>query len=189
LWSSTSQPSMTGAVARKVLEPLSESRKAQRDMFGNIEKDDGPQTRRAAPPAVALPDGAVAASEQNKLRPKAVRQIVGFVLYPFEMIILGGFAGGFIWGLYWVLTGLFLRMHAEDAFAALRIKHYKNFLRFKFEKDQLTIFPIGVDRVPNKYFWQARNGALGVPSHNPQLIAKAEIPVRLIERPIVIRAN
>jgi hypothetical protein len=158
-------------------------------MFGGDKKSDGRQTRRAAPPAVAMPDGAAVASETNKLNTKAIRQIVGFVLYPFEIIVLGGLAGGFIWGLYWVLTGIFLRMHSEDAFAALRIKHYKNFLRFKFEKDQLTIYPIGVDKIPNQRIWQARAGAKGVPANNPQLMAKSDIPVRLIERPIIIRAD
>jgi hypothetical protein len=186
VWVSTAKNdnSMSGAVAKKILEPLAESRQAMRDKVdanGRVTRD---RSQRVPPPT-----SAVVASETNKLRPTAVRQIVGFVLYPFEMIVLGGLVGGFIWGLYWVLTGLFLRMHAEDAFAALRIKHYKNFLRFKFERDQLTIYPIGVDKVPPKRFWQARSGATGALSHNPQLVASAEIPVRLIERPIIIRAD
>ena len=190
VWSSSAGTSTAGAVAKKVLEPLSENRQQQREMFGQDPKQ-GPRISgtRAAPPAVALPDGVQPPSEQNKLRPKAVRQIVGFVLYPLEIIFLGGLVGGFVWGLYWVITGIFLRMHSEDAFAALRIKDYKNFLRMKFEKDQLTIYPIGVDKVPSRRFWTAREGARTVPSNNPRLIAPHDIPVRLIERPIVIRAD
>jgi hypothetical protein len=190
LWASTAtdKPTAVGSVAKKVLEPLSQGRQQQREMFGQDGKA-GSSNRRAAPPAVAMPDGVRPAAADNKLDPKAIRQLIGFVLYPLEIIVLGGIVGGFIWGLYWVLTSIFLRMHAEDAFAALRIKHYKNFLRFKFEKDQLTIYPIGVDTVPTSRFWTARKGAREVPSNNPQLIASGDINVRLIEPPIVIRAD
>ena len=114
-----------------------------------------------------------------------MRELVG-LLYPFEMILLvGGFVGGFIWGLYWVLTGLFGRMHAEDAFAALRIKGYKNFLRMKFEPDQVTIYPIGVDRIPPRSSWRGRRKEDRI-SHNPQLVATEPIRYHLIEAPVVI---
>ena len=82
-----------------------------------------------------------------------MRQIVGFTSYPILMIVLGALVGGSLWGFYWVLTGLFARMHAEDAFAALRIKNYKNFLRLKFEPDRLTIYPLGIDKVPGPDHW------------------------------------
>jgi hypothetical protein len=189
VWFASAAPGATGSVAKKVLEPLSEGRAQQREMFGQ-QSDRGPRAGpRSAPPAIALPDGTAAPSASNKLSTKAVRQLVGFVMYPLEIIFIGGLVGGFVWGLYWVLTGLFLRMHSEDAFAALRIKHYKNFLRFKFEPDKLTIYPIGVDKVPGKRFWTSREGARSVPSSNPRLIAPQEIPVRLIEPPIVIYAD
>ena len=175
-------------VVKEVFEPLSEQRQAQRDMFGTGDATRG-GLKRAAPPASAMPKYESAPGTPmppTGLQTSAVRQIVGFVLYPLEIIFLGGLAGGFIWGLYWVICSVFLRMHAEDAFAALRIKHYKNFLRFKFEPHQLTIYPIGVDRIPKKRFWQARNGGVNEPSHNPQLVAREPIIVRLIETPIKI---
>jgi hypothetical protein len=116
-----------------------------------------------------------------------VRQLVGFVSYPFLMISLGALVGGSLWGFYWVLTGLFGRMHAEDAFAALRIKHYKNFLRLKFERDRLTIYPLGIDKVPGPDHWRdAPKGRDNPLPHNPKLIAVKPIDVRLIEPPIVI---
>jgi hypothetical protein len=181
-----SQTSAVGKAVRETLEPLSEARKAQRDMFGG---EGDSRTRRAAPPAAAMPDGPAsgAPSAQNNLLSKAVRQVTGFVLYPFQIIILGGLVGGFVWGLYWVITSALFRMHAEDAFAALRIKHYKNMLRFKFEPDKLTIYPIGIDRIPPRRFWTSREGAPSVPEHNPALIGKRDMRVRLIETPIVIR--
>ena len=51
-------------------------------------------------------------------------------------------------GLLLGVDGLFGRMHSEEAFAALRIKNYKNFLRLKFEPDKLTIYPLGIDKIP-----------------------------------------
>jgi hypothetical protein len=102
-------------------------------------------------------------------------------------IALGALIGGSLWGLYWVVTGVVGRMHAEDAFAALRIQNYRNFLRMKFEPDKLTIYPLGVDRVPGHDQWlNAPRGRDNPLPHNPKLIASRPIDVRLIENPIVI---
>jgi hypothetical protein len=116
-----------------------------------------------------------------------VRELVGFMFYPSLMVVLGALVGGSLWGFYWVLTGMIARMHAEDAFAALRIQGYKNFLRLKFEPDRVTIYALGVDKVPDRYGW--RNAPMGAdaPPHNPKLVPKKPIDVRLIESPIVIQ--
>ncbi|MFM9469886.1 hypothetical protein ACKI1K_45205, partial [Streptomyces scabiei] len=84
----------------------------------------------------------------------------------------GAFIGGGLWGLYWVVTGMLFRMHSEQAFAALRLKNYKNFLRIKVERDALTIFPLGVDKIPGPDDWMEQ--ARGKPnplSNQPKLIA------------------
>ena len=70
-------------------------------------------------------------------------------LYAVEIVLLGALVGGFIFGAYWVLTGLLARMHTGDAFGALGIRDYKNFVRMKFEEQKLTIYPIGVARLPS----------------------------------------
>jgi hypothetical protein len=120
-----------------------------------------------------------------------VRQLVGFTAYPVLMIALGALVGGMLWGLYWVLTGLIARMHAENAFAALRIQNYKNFLRLKLERDKLTIYPLGIDRVPGPDDWlnapRAHDGS--VMPNTPKLLPVRPINVRLIEDPIVIRRH
>jgi hypothetical protein len=120
-------------------------------------------------------------------KPTPIREVVGFMSYPILMVVFGALVGGSLWGMYWVVAGLFGRMHAEEAFAALRIKNYKNFLRMKFEPDKLTIYPLGVDRVPGPDHWMnaPRGRANPLPS-NPKLIAVKPIDVRLIENPIVI---
>ena len=121
-------------------------------------------------------------------RPTPVRELVGFTSYPTLRILLGALVGGSLWGFYWVLTGVFGRMHSEEAFAALRLKSYKNFLRMKFEKDKLTIYPLGLDKMPGPDHWMnaPRGKANPLPS-NPKLIAVKPIDLRLIESPIVIQ--
>ena len=130
---------------------------------------------------------AVQRAQPGAKAPTAVRQLVGFTLYPVLMIGLGALIGGSLWGFYWVVTGVIGRMHAEDAFAALRIQNYKNFLRLKFEPDKVTIYPLGVDRIPNHDHWlNAPRGHENPLPNNPKLIAVRPIDVRLIENPIVI---
>jgi hypothetical protein len=129
-------------------------------------------------------------SASGDKKPKPIREIVGFMSYPLLMIGLGALAGGSLWGFYWVLTGLFGRMHAGEAFAALRIKNYKNFLRIKVEKDNLTIYPLGIDKIPGPDHWMNAPRAKANPlPNNPKLIAVKPIDVRLIENPIVIPSH
>ena len=129
------------------------------------------------------------ADKRDRTKPDApspVRQIVGFTSYPILMVIFGALVGGSLWGFYWVLTGL-ARMHAADAFAALRIQNYKNFLRLKFEPGRLTIYPLGIDKVPGPDAWlNAPRDRTNPLPHNPRLIATKPIDIRLIEAPIVI---
>jgi hypothetical protein len=104
-------------------------------------------------------------------------------------IIIGGLIGGFIFGCYWVITSVVFGMH-PDAFSALAIKDYKNFLRMKFEKDKLTIFPVALDRVPGPREWRPwRRKDYGDPKlrHRPLLIPKSDLKTRLIEGPIEIK--
>jgi|RhiMethySRZTD1v2_1073278.scaffolds.fasta_scaffold04045_16 hypothetical protein len=152
-------------VIQEGLEPLQRKQATQQR-----ERAAGPSEHAAAPP-----------------RPSPVRELVGFTAYPTLMIVLGALVGGSLWGFYWVLTGIFGRMHSEEAFAALRIKNYKNFLRLKFEPDRLTIYPLGVDRMPGPDHWRnAPRGKANPLPHNPKLIAVKPIDVHLIEAPIEI---
>ncbi len=184
---SNATPTAAGRAVKEVLEPLSTSRAGQREAFGDKATAPG-QLRRAAPPASALPNAKAAGpSGADPLVTKNVRQVVGFVLYPLQAILFGGLIGGFVFGLYWVIASVLMRMHAAEAFAALRIKDYKNFLRMRFDRDTLTIYPIGVDKIPRRRFWQAPTGPRM--AHAPRFVASGHIDVRLIEKPIVISAK
>lgn len=184
LWQkSDTQFGVIGRSIREALEPLSSTRAQQREQYGDrsVPRD----LRRAAPPAPPRALSTAPRAASDPLISKGVRQILGFILYPLQSIIIGGLVGGFVWGVYWVICSVAFRMHAEDAFAALRIKDYKNFLRLRFDRDTLTIFPIGVDKIPRRRFW--RNPEPGdALAHNPRLVAKDHINVRLIEKPVII---
>ena len=80
-----------------------------------------------------------------------------------------------------------LKLRDEDAFAALRIKHYRNFLRMKFEPDQMTIYPIGVDKVPRFSGWTSHPADGPVPEGRSTLVPREPLVPHLIEEPIIIR--
>jgi hypothetical protein len=109
-------------------------------------------------------------------------KVPGVALYTVLMVLIGGFLGAFVFGIYWVVTSLLFGMH-QDAFSALGIRNYKNFLRMKFEPNKLTIYPIALDKVPGRYGWEPRDkGAVEGSLINP----KKKLKPRLIEGPIVI---
>ncbi len=106
-------------------------------------------------------------------------------------LFAGGLLGGFVMGLYWTLTSTLFNMHTGDAFGALGIKDYKNFLRIKLEPGRATIYPIALDRVPgrNGWRWQLAKGEQR-PAHNPQILPISPLKPRLIEKaPIVIETD
>jgi hypothetical protein len=111
---------------------------------------------------------------------------VGLASYPPLMIVAGALVGGSIWGLYWVLTTLLGRMHSADSFAALRIKKYRNFLRLKFERDRLTIYPLRIDNPLQPRDWIRTPRHVPKPPSNPARMPIRPIDVQLIENPIVI---
>jgi len=111
------------------------------------------------------------------------------ILSPLLMIPIGGIIGGLIWGAYWAFTCAFLSMHAGDAFGALALKDYKHFLRMRFEPDQVTIYPIGLDYVPGRNEWRVPSPSGPKRTHNPQIVPDEPLKPHLIEDPIVIRAE
>jgi hypothetical protein len=63
--------------------------------------------------------------------------------------VVGGYlVGPFVFGLYLLLSVSLFGLHQNEAFSALRIPHYKNFLRIRINPDRtLDIFPIGLQCV------------------------------------------
>ena len=188
MWqSSRGESDVVSRAIKEAIEPITTRRVEQRDAAADRQAQRG-EARRPPPPAAPAPAPEQGGATLERVNPSSVRQIVGFVFYPLQIIVLGGLVGGFIWGLYWVVSSTLFRTHGEDAFAGLRITDYRNFLRMRFERDRLTIYPIGIDRIPKQSFWRQRGEASEI-AHNPALEATGHIDVRLIEKPIVIEAR
>jgi hypothetical protein len=98
--------------------------------------------------------------------------------------VLGFVVGSFIMGLYLLISLNFFGRHGNEAFSSLGIEDWKNFIRLHInDQGDLTIYPIGIRRVPRK--WKERDGETG-----PEQVSddpKATDP-ELIEPPIVMRA-
>lgn len=102
--------------------------------------------------------------------------------YVGQMIFGGGIVAGMVWGVYLFLFCAFGRRHWNEAFSALRLQNYKNFLRIKLEPDRATIYPIGLRRVPNRVEWLWRKGPEGGGRYMPLRPLSPE----LVDGPVVI---
>jgi Calcineurin-like phosphoesterase len=100
------------------------------------------------------------------------------------LFALGWIVGSTIMGVYlFVSLNLFGR-HSNEAFSSLAIPDYKVFLRLWIEANgNLTLFPIGISRVPRK--WKRQPEGTDGPAYVPD-DAKATGPT-LVERPLVFK--
>jgi len=69
------------------------------------------------------------------------------MLFTGEMILIGGFLSGMIFGLYLIVSALIFESHPTEAYSSLRWTGYKNFLRIHISKEGATIYSIGVKKV------------------------------------------
>ena len=111
------------------------------------------------------------------------------VVFPLELIFLGGIAAGFVWGAYLTISCL-IGLHCDQAFASMGIPDFKNFLRLKIEPNKLTIFPIGLRRTPRRWSWRRakQRGGDGL-TEGPAIVPLRPLRPILIEGPIEIRVG
>ena len=103
------------------------------------------------------------------------------------LLIFGGgyFVGGFVMGIYLLITLNIFGVHHNEAFSSLSLESYKNFLRFKIDEDgTLTVFPIGIERITKN--WKEGDKSSGDPACTPAMdpLPESNRPF-LIEEPIV----
>ena len=106
------------------------------------------------------------------------------LLFAGFLVFFGGFViGSLIMGAYLLLSLNLFGRHGNEAFSSLGVEDWKNFIRLHIDKEgTLTIYPIGIRRVPRK--WKERNGQTG-----PELVPddpRAK-DAELIELPIVMK--
>jgi hypothetical protein len=89
----------------------------------------------------------------------------------------GGIAGSVVLGLYLFASLRIFGRHSNEAFSSLRIQDYKQWVRMRIDAaGELTIFALGIDRVPRRWSEHHGAGRSRVQASDP-----AATPVRLIE--------
>lgn len=101
------------------------------------------------------------------------------------MGLIGSPVAGFIFGLNLFLTCRYANMNHNDAFSAMRLNSFRNFLRIKLVGNQITIFPIGLDFVPRRQDWINNPKSESDSSASYFSAASGMRPI-LIEEPIVV---
>jgi len=94
---------------------------------------------------------------------------------------IGGYViGSFIMGVYLFVSLHLFGRHDNEAFSALKIEDYKNFLRMHITRDKLTIYPVKIEKVGRRWNYKTENGGV----YEPDAPLKPELAE---EKPIVIR--
>jgi hypothetical protein len=105
------------------------------------------------------------------------------LLFGAEMLLIGGFLGGVLMAIYFLLCSVLGRFHTNEVFSSQRIADYKNFLRLHIDSTgRLTIYPVGVREVCKK--WKLNPGAQnGQPWFDPD---GCKLEAELIEKPVQV---
>lgn len=102
------------------------------------------------------------------------------------MFVLGWIIGSTILGIYLYISLTAFGRHGNEAFSSLAIPDYKNFLRFRIEGNgDLTIFPIGLRRVPRS--WKRQPEGNGGSAYEPD--DKDATGPELIDGPIYVKCT
>lgn len=139
--------------------------------------------------AHALAIGAIAAAGnylQSEFLPPLHWFFRASLLFIFAVPI-GARLGALIFGQYLRLTCKYAGKNHNDAFSAMKLDSYRNFLRIRIRGDEVTVYPIGVDSIPKRDDWKLNEKRS--PQH-PSIFEPAEASLRhrLIEKPININA-
>lgn len=90
------------------------------------------------------------------------------------MVIAGFFLAPALFGIYLMMSNALLGNHDNEAFSALRINGFKNFLRIELSQEKIMVYPFGMEKTPG---WRFKNG---------RFIPHGKLEVKLIEDPVVI---
>jgi len=106
-------------------------------------------------------------------------------LFIVEMLLGGALGGGLLMGGYLLLSNRLLAFNRTAALSSLRVADYKSFLRLHVAADGLTIYPIGVEKVPKRWRFVAE-GERGAPWFEP---LDKKLAPKLLEQPIRLRVS
>jgi hypothetical protein len=100
---------------------------------------------------------------------------------PFLLILFagGGIYGGFLMGIYLLLSNLMFGNHVDEASSSLACADYKCFLRMRINPEGLTIYPIGIKKTTKNWKINSTTDPITVTGDLPH--------IHLIEKPILIK--
>jgi hypothetical protein len=101
------------------------------------------------------------------------------------MGVIGGAVAGLIFGINLMLTCRFADMNHNDAFSAMRLNSFRNFLRIRILGNQITVYPIGMDRVPERSEWIDNPESASNPLA-AYFVSKRKLEPKLLEPAIVV---
>ena len=61
--------------------------------------------------------------------------------------VMGSLSTCFIMGLYLMICTKWLDLHHNEAFTALRLTIWKNFLRIQLSSGKMTVYAVGLDKI------------------------------------------
>ena len=105
-----------------------------------------------------------------------------------EVGIPGGLIGEFLFGLNLLITCRWCKMNDNDAFSALRLDTYRNFLRIRIKGNEVTIYAIGLDAIPSRHEWRPNPNACAGNSAEPVFLPAQPLRPHFIQKPIIVRA-
>jgi hypothetical protein len=98
-----------------------------------------------------------------------------------EMFPVGFLVGSSFFGWNMMLTCRYFRMNRNDAFSALRIGAYNNFVRLKITEESADFFVIGLNDVPGRDDWQKNPKHGPHTPDEPRFLPKEKLVPHLIE--------
>ena len=118
------------------------------------------------------------------IKPSSPRQIAAFVVAAILVFVVAAIGGGVVFGGYlWLAERM--GHHANDAFAALHMTAYKNFLRIKLKPDgSLHIFPLGIDKVSSWIPRASDDVGDAIDPMGPPTVHLIEPPIHVVPPPI-----
>ncbi|MEX2564536.1 MAG: metallophosphoesterase [Cyclobacteriaceae bacterium] len=109
----------------------------------------------------------------------SVNSIEQILLFTLEMVLAGGTISGILFGAYLTFSVIVLKNHITEAASSYRGEGFKNLLRIHINEENITIYPIGLKRVPKNW--------VNVGTEENPKFQGGPIKYEIIEEPIIIK--
>jgi len=117
----------------------------------------------------------------NIVKLEITNDLVYFLIYVAETLLLGGLSGSLIFGFYLWFSSRILGIHLDESFSSLGYPHFKNFLRIHITPEgDVTIYPVGIKKTVTS--WQQEGD-----EENLTFSSADTAEYHLIEPPITIK--